>query len=244
MIALIRSELLKLRTTRTALALIVGMVALIVLFTLLSGLVTDDAFLLDRNNQFQVLANGSIASAFAAVLGVLSLTTEVRHGTVRSTVLAEPRRTRVLAAKLVAITAFSLVLGAVGIGLSYAIGKICLDARGMPWLLSGSDVVLLFAGAVAAAVLWGAFALAIGAIVRNQVGAIVGLLIWTLLVESILFALVPSVGRYLPGQASNVLTEIGTPHQLPITAGVLVFLGYVALAAVAGAVVTARRDVA
>ncbi len=244
MIALIRSELLKLRTTRTALALIVGMVGLIVLFTLLSGLVTDDAFLLDRNNQFQVLANGSIASAFAAVLGVLSLTTEVRHGTVRSTFLAEPRRTRVLAAKLVAITAFSLVLGVVGIGLSYAIGKICLDARGMPWLLSGSDVVLLFAGAVAASVLWGAFALAIGAIVRNQVGAIVGLLIWTLLVESILFALVPSVGRYLPAQASNVLTEIGTPHQLPITAGVLVFLGYVALAAVAGAVVTARRDVA
>ena len=244
MIALIRSELLKLRTTRTALALIVGMVALIVLFTLLSGLVTDDAFLLDRNNQFQVLANGSIASAFAAVLGVLSLTTEVRHGTVRSTFLAEPRRTRVLAAKLVAITAFSLVLGVVGIGLSYAIGKICLDARGMPWLLTGSDVVLLLAGAVTSAVLWGAFALAIGAIVRNQVGAIVGLLIWTLLVESILFALVPSVGRYLPGQASNVLTEIGTPHQLPITAGVLVFLGYVALAAGAGAVVTARRDVA
>lgn len=244
MIALIRSELLKLRTTRTALVLIVGMVALIVLFTLLSGLVTDDAFLLDRRNQFEVLANGSIASAFAAVLGVLSLTTEVRHGTVRSTFLAEPRRTRVLAAKLVAITAFSLALGVIGIGLSYAIGKICLDARGMPWLLTGSDVVLLLAGAVASAVLWGAFALAIGAIVRNQVGAIVGLLIWTLLVESILFALVPSVGRYLPGQASNVLTQIETPHQLPITAGVLVFLGYVALTAVAGAVVTARRDVA
>jgi len=70
-IPLIRSELLKLRTTRTSLVLIVGMVALIVLFTLLSGLVTDEAFLLERKNQFQVLANGSIASAFAAVLGVL-----------------------------------------------------------------------------------------------------------------------------------------------------------------------------
>ena len=89
MIALIRSELLKLRTTRTALALIVGMVALIVLFTLLSGLVTDDAFLLDRNNQFQVLANGSIASAFAAVLGVLSLTT---RGSARHRPLDVPRR--------------------------------------------------------------------------------------------------------------------------------------------------------
>ena len=41
-----------------------------------------------------------------------------------------------------------------------------------------------------------------------------------------------------------MLTEIGTPHQLPVTAGVLLFLGYVAVAAVAGAVVTARRDVA
>jgi ABC-2 type transport system permease protein len=243
-IPLIRSELLKLRTTRTALVLIVGMVALIVLFTLLSGLVTDEAFLLERKNQFQVLANGSIASAFAAVLGVLSLTTEFRHGTIRSTFLVEPRRARVLAAKLVAITAFSLVLGVVGIGLSYAIGKICLDARGIPWLLSGSDIALLLGGAVAATVLWGAFALAIGAIVRNQVGAIVGLLIWSLLVESILFALVPSVGRYLPGRASSVLTEIGTPHQLPVTAGVLLFLGYVAVAAVAGAAVTARRDVA
>ena len=78
---------------------------------------------------------------------------------------------------------------------------------------------------------------------RNQVEAIVGLLIWSLLVESILFALVPSVGRYLPGRASSVLTEIATPHQLPVTAGVLLFVGYVALAAVAGTVVTARRDV-
>jgi len=134
------------------------------------------------------------------------------------------------------------VLGVVGIGLSYAIGKICLDARGVPWLLTGSDVALLLGGAVAATVLL--VALAIGAIVRNQVGAIVGLLIWSLLVESILFALVPSVGRYLPGRASSVLTEIDTPHQLPVTAGVLLFLGYVAVAAVAGAVVTARRDVA
>jgi ABC-2 type transport system permease protein len=241
--ALIRSELLKLRTTRTALVLIAGMVALIVLFTLLSGLATDESFLLFRKNQFQVLANGSIASAFAAVLGVLSLTTEVRHGTIRSTFLVEPRKWRVLVAKLVALTIFAVFLGTVGIGLSYAIGKICLDARNEPWLLSGSDVALLLGGAVAATVLWGAFALGIGAIVRNQVGAIVGLLIWSLLVESILFALVPSVGRYLPGRASSVLTEIETAHQLPVIAGVLLFLGYVTLAVVAGTVVTARRDV-
>ena len=244
MTALLRSELLKLRTTRTALGLLVGMVGLIVLFTLLNGLVTDEAYLIERKNQFQLLANGSIASAFAAVLGVLSLTTEFRHGTIHPTFLAEPRRARVLAAKLLAITVFSLALGIVGIALSYAIGRICIDARDMPWLLSGGDVALVVGGGIAATVLWGAFALAIGAIVRNQVGAIVGLLIWSLLVESILFALVPSVGRYLPGRAASVLTEIETPHQLSILPGVGVFLAYLVVAVIAGSVVTARRDVA
>lgn len=243
MIALLRSELLKLRTTRTALGLLVGMTALILLITLLNGLVTGDSFLIERKNQFQLLANGSIASAFAAVLGVLSLTTEFRHGTVRPTFLAEPRRARVLVAKAIAIAIFSAALGAFGVGLSYGIGRICLSARDMPWLLSGSDVALVVGGGIAATVLWGVFALGIGAIVRNQVGAIVGLLIWTLFVESILFALVPSVGRYLPGQAANVLTQIEVEHQLSVTAGVLVFLGYLAVTLVAGVVVTERRDV-
>jgi ABC-type transport system involved in multi-copper enzyme maturation permease subunit len=243
MIALVRSELLKLRTTRTALVLVLGMVALIVLVTLLNALVTDEAFLIERKNQFQVLANGSIASAFAAILGVLSVTTEFRHGTIRPTFTVEPRRSRVLLAKLAALTLASLVLGAVGIGLSYGIGKLCLDARGEPWLVTGGDVRLIVVGGLAATLLWGAFGLAIGAIVRNQVGALVGLLIWSLFVEGILFALVPSVGRFLPGRAGNVLTQIDTPHQLSVTAGVLLFCAYVVVAGVAGAAVTERRDV-
>src|SRR5699024_2728769 len=59
MTALVRSELFKLRTTRTALGLLAGMVALIVLFTLLNGLVTEESYLFERKNQFQLLANGS-----------------------------------------------------------------------------------------------------------------------------------------------------------------------------------------
>jgi hypothetical protein len=67
---------------------------------------------------------------------------------------------------------------------------------------------------------------------------------WVLLAESILFALVPSVGRFLPATAASVLTQIEVVHQLPVVAGVLVFCAYVAVAAVAGAFVTARRDLA
>lgn len=244
MIALVRSELLKLRTTRTALGLILGMIGLIVLFTVLGGLLPQESYLLERKNQFQVLANGSIASAFAAILGLMSVTAEFRHGTIRPTMLAAPRRLRVLVAKLVATTAAGAMLGILGVALSYEIGRICLDSRGIPSTVTSSDVRLIVVGSVAASALWGAFGVGLGAVIRNQVGALVGLLMWVLFAESILFALVPSVGRYLPATAANVLTQIEINHQLPIVSGVLVFCGYVAAAAVAGAFVTARRDLA
>lgn len=243
MIALVRSELLKLRTTRTALGLIVGMVGLIVLFTLLGSLLPHDYNLWDRKQQWQVFSNGSIASAFAAILGFMSMTTEFRHGTIRPTMLAAPRRERVLAAKLIATSIFGALLGAFGIALSFGLTKLCLSQRGIPTALSGSDVRLLIVGAIAAAALWGALGVSLGAVIRNQVGAIVGGLIWVLFVESLLFALVPSVGRYLPSTALNVLTQIETKHQLSIVAGVLVFCGYLVAATVAGVLVTDRRDV-
>lgn len=243
MTAVIRAELLKLRTTKTALGLILGMVGLIVLFTLLNGLVPDASSLVERKNQFQLLANGSIAAAFAAILGLMSITTELRHGTARSTFLATPRRRRVLAAKVVATTIFGAALGAVGILLSFGIGKLCLSARDIPSALASGDARLLLIGTTASSALWAAFGVGLGAVIRNQVGAIVGGLIWVFLAESILFALVPSVGRYLPATALNVLTQIETPHLLSVTAGVVLFCGYLAAAIALGVAVTERRDV-
>jgi hypothetical protein len=242
-IALLRSELLKLRTTRTALGLVVGMVAMVVLFSILGGLLPDEPNLLLRNDQFRLLENGSVASAFAAILGLMSMTTELRHGTIRTTMLAAPRRMHVLVAKLVSATIFGAGLGAIAIGLSFTIGKICLHERGISSTLMPGDTRLIILGAIGSAALWGAFGVGLGAIIRNQVGAIVGSLIWVLVAEGLLFALVPSVGRYLPGSALNVLTQIETKHQLPIVAGVLVFCGYLLAATLAGVLVTERRDV-
>ena len=243
MIALVRAELFKLRTTRTALALIVGMVALILLVVLSSGFAESTVTLAERKNQFQLLANGSIASAFAAVLGLLSMTTEFRHGTIRPTLLAAPRRVRVLAAKVVACTLWGAVLGAFGVGLSFGLGRLVMSVRGIPAVLDHRDLALVIGGSVAASALWGALATGVGAAVRNQVGAIVGLLVWVLLVESILFGLLPGVGRWLPAQAGNALVQVETPHVLGVLPGALVMIGYALLFTVAGAVVTARRDV-
>ena len=58
MIAQIRAELLKIRSTRTTVGLILGMVALILLFTLLTGLLTHPSALASKEDQRELLSAG------------------------------------------------------------------------------------------------------------------------------------------------------------------------------------------
>ena len=51
MIAQIRAELLKIRSTRTTIGLILGMIALILLFTLLTGLLSHPSGLASKEDQ-------------------------------------------------------------------------------------------------------------------------------------------------------------------------------------------------
>ena len=101
MTAQIRAELLKLRSTRTTIALILGLAALILLFTLLTGLLSHPSGLTGKQNQRQLLGLSSLAGVFAALAGVLLVTSEYRYGTIRPTILFNPTRSHVLAAKVV-----------------------------------------------------------------------------------------------------------------------------------------------
>ncbi len=79
---------------------------------------------------------------------------------------------------------------------------------------------LLLGGTLAATALWGAIGVALGTIVRNQVGAIIGLLAWGFVAENLLFALVPDVGRLGPVHAQDALiglttTTCSTPPPAP-----------------------------
>jgi hypothetical protein len=90
MIAQIRAELLKIRTTRTTIGLILAMIAPILLFTLLTGLLTHPSGLASREDQRQLLSLGSLADVFSALAGVLLVTSEYRYGTIRPTGVASP----------------------------------------------------------------------------------------------------------------------------------------------------------
>jgi ABC-2 type transport system permease protein len=239
----LKAELLKIRSTRTTLGLVLGMVALIVLFSLLTGLASKEQDLITTEQQREALSIGSIAGVFSALAGIMLLTSEYRFGTIQPTFLFTPRRRRVLVAKLWAGALSGVLFGIVGTALSFGIGYACLAGRGIDYALSGGQTALLLLGSVAITALWGAIGVGFGGVLRNQVSAIIGLLAWGFVVENLLFGLVPVVGRFGPVHAGDGFVGQTTEHLLHAAPGALVLVVWTAVLAAAGVAVVARRDV-
>ena len=111
-----RAELLKVRSTRTTLGLVVGMILLTLLIVLLSGLLTPADGLTFKPDQLNLVATGGVAVIFSGLAGVLLVTSEYRYGTIHPTFLFTPRRSRVLSAKFAAGLLAGLVFGLAGVG--------------------------------------------------------------------------------------------------------------------------------
>jgi ABC-type transport system involved in multi-copper enzyme maturation permease subunit len=242
-IAQVKAELLKIRTTRTTLGIVLGMIALILLFSLLSGLLTKAPSLASTEDQRGLLSVGSLAGVFSALAGIMLVTSEYRHGTIRPTFLVTPRRSRVVDAKLAAGLIAGILFGVVGEGLGFAIGYACLAGRGIDYALNSGQTTLLLLGTLAGVALWGALGVGIGMAVRNQVGAIIGLLAWGFVAENLLFAFVPSVGRFAPAHAGDAFIGLTSNHLLPAAAGGATLLGWTVAFAVVATALAARRDV-
>jgi len=242
MTRLLRSETLKLTTTRVLYALAVSLVAVVALFTALQLAFANREDLTDQGEIVGVLP---LTTFFALVLGILIAGGEYRHATISQTFLAEPRRERVLAAKVLVGLATGLTLAALAAALALAIAFPWTAARDVPFSFSNGGVVRMVLGALAASSLWGGLGVAVGAALTNQVGALVATTAYIFIVESLLQALVPEVGRFLPGGAVNALTGgAGAGDDLPVWTGALLSLGYLAVATAVAAVVTLKRDVA
>jgi ABC-2 type transport system permease protein len=243
MIAQTKAELLKIRSTRTTIGLVLGMVALILLFALLSGLLSKPPGLTSEEDQRGQLGVGSLAGVFSALAGIMLVTSEYRFGTIRPTFLFNPKRSRVITAKLAAGLLAGVVFGVIGEGLGFGIGYVILSGRGITYALDGGQTALLLLGTLTGIALWGAIGVGLGTILRNQVGAIIGLLAWGFVVENLLFAFVPSVGRFAPVHAGDALTGFTSDHLLAAAAGGVVLFLWAVVLAVAGIALAARRDV-
>ena len=248
MSAALRAELFKQRSTRTGLGLFAAMLGLVLFVVLLHGFGLAARNFDSSSKQLTVLfAWGEVLGAlFAALLGAMSITGEIRHGTIRSTFLVTPWRRRVVAAKVWASmligTGFGLAAGAVAGG----VGTAALRARGIDVRLDTGDYALLVMGGAAATALWAAIGVGVGAVVRNQVPVLVGICAWLLFVENLLvgdIGGVGKVGRLLPGAAGKAISGQDPDTLLAPAVGLGLLALYAAAAAVAGCLATSRRDV-
>lgn len=247
MTGLVRSELMKVRSTRMWWGLTTGALAFVAINVIALAFVPPTEgvpSLKDPVGVRSMWASASQVIIFALILGIIGMTAEFRHRTVSATFLATPRRSRVLIAKMVAHAVLGLLLGLVACALTAALGIPLLAMRGAVSIPT-STIMQTLGGALLATVLYTVIGVAVGALVTNQIAAIVGAVVWVILVESLIVSFLPKVGRWLPGGAAEAITQGASlrGHLLSPWAGALVFLGYTAVLAVAATLTTLRRDV-
>jgi ABC-2 type transport system permease protein len=242
--AAIRSEWIKLRTARSNLVLLSLAILLPIGLTLLLAL-TVSASDVTRSDLFDItLAGATIGRFLVAVLGVLVIGQEFRHNTIRVTFTAEPRRLRVMLAKIVTVAITALVVGAMCVFASYALGKAIFSARDLHFDTPTGTQARSLAGTVILYILYALCGLGLGAIIRATAGAITLIIVWPIVVEPIVFALVDPIKKWLPFSAGDQLVNTGNGREEGLSpwAGGSLFAAFVLLVLVVGTVLVARRD--
>ncbi|MCW2989860.1 MAG: hypothetical protein JWM73_454 [Solirubrobacterales bacterium] len=237
---LLRAELLKLRTTRTFFAMVLSALLLSLLVAVLTAALSDHFTRADLDDLYTV----DFSPLFMLLLGVMGMAGEWRHRTITATVLAAPDRLRLLAAKTLAYTVVSALVSLLVVTLTVAVASLILSSRDMP-ALPFSDIADLAWRMIVVAAFSGAFGVCVGAVVRNQVAAIVGLLILGFAIEPALIGLVIDVGKFGPiDGAPNGLIGTTFDDEGILAAGpaALVMLGWIAVGFSAAAVLLRRRD--
>ncbi|NYH79479.1 ABC-2 type transport system permease protein [Actinopolyspora biskrensis] len=161
-------------------------------------------------------------TVFAALLGALAMTGEYRHKTATTTFLTANPRGAVLGAKLIAYTNIALIYGIANTLFASLGGLLGAGSDGFgefaQWLMVGGAGILSI-------VLWTLLGLGFGAMVTSSVVAVLVLLGYVLVFESLVSSAMSSsamswLGDYLPGAASNgIVSNLSVPMFVSDVAG-------------------------
>ena len=166
MIALARAELLKLRSTRTALGLfIVILVVTLVPLVLILALVPKDWLGEEGITQFLTTAS-ALVPLVLLVFGILGMTNEYRHGTITYSYLVTPRRWQVMVVKLVVYLLVGMVTMLVAMLLVYVAILVGGAIRGVDIDATGGSTLGDYARQLVVAGLVTTFGVALGALIR------------------------------------------------------------------------------
>jgi ABC-2 type transport system permease protein len=243
---LIHLELSKLRTVRAPWVLL-GLSQLLIVGGV-TGLVLSADTLRTATAPTDAVAHAGLASLFTLVLGIMAVAGEYRNQTVTDTFLSTPRRSRVIAAKVIAYAiaggVFALANGVTAVVAT----RVWWSVKGVPLDLGDAELWRTIAGCAGWNVAFAVVGVGVGALVRNLTAAVAAALAWIALVEGIVGQLVGgNLARWLPFATGSALGhlpgragEIGPVSQL---AAATALAGYAALFATVAIATTVRRDV-
>ncbi|MFD0773035.1 ABC transporter permease [Streptomonospora algeriensis] len=179
-------------------------------FTVLASTLERSPLQLGSPETVVVAYNVAIAVAyvFPLAMGVVVVTNEYRSKLIAQTLLANPSRWSVYGAKTVTGLGLGLLYSVVATAVCVGAGAGLLALLGEPAYLTSAPVIGSLLGTVVALSLWGLIGVGVGALVRNQVVAVVGVLVLTQFVEpmarSVVLGLSDSdVSWVLPGGAGD-----------------------------------------
>lgn len=251
MIHTIRSEWIKLRTVRMNAVLAIIAIAFPLVITVLTAVLIDSDNMDARDLIGLVTGTSIITGMLLGVIGASGITGEFGFNTIRPTFAATPKRSRVLVAKAILTAAVGIVVQGAVVALCYGLGSGILNGRGgdVSWSDAGSARsalvgIICFAGIVSL------LGFGLGMLIRSTPAAVAILVLWPLVAEGIIGALLAVAGvdepfKWLPYNAG---LNLGNPDagqasdSLGRVAGGLYFLAVTAVIGAFGALSTMKRD--
>ncbi|WP_018636229.1 ABC-2 transporter permease [Parafrankia elaeagni] len=186
------------------------------------------------------------------VMAALAVTTEYRFGTIRSTFLAVPGRTPALLAKTVVVAGLAGIVGEITAIASWGLAKVIQPDA--PLALDTSQEYRNVFGVGLIYLLAAVFAIGLALLIRHTAGAVVVMLVYLFLAESLL-PVIPRIGEHiqdwLPFIVGNNFVVAGQPEASdgpPVIEGLpfgpwgsLIYFAVVCLVLLAAGLVAAKR---
>jgi ABC-2 type transport system permease protein len=242
----VRTELLKLGTTRGPWILIftaLALTALLALQPVLNAGRNGAPSIGTVGAELGVLDAMGRGALVALVIGVLIMTTEFRHQTVSASLLSSPRRMELINAKAVAAMLVGLLQGSAAMIIVLVIGAM---SGALQMGLINGDVALRLAGLLLTYPLYAMIGAGIGALLaRNQPLAVVLPILWLGWLEA--FALSSLGDRLLlwsiGGTAAALQNAGNVPQVLSVWLGASALLAYALIFLITGGIRLFRADI-
>jgi ABC-2 type transport system permease protein len=250
----LRSEWVKLRSVRSTFwALTVTVLLGIVLGAVISAAAAHAYARLSVSGKLSWDPTGvsqagvAIAQVAIAVLGVLCISSEYSSGMIRTSLIAVPKRGRVLAAKSLVFAGVTFVVGEVTCFAAFFVGQALISGHAPDAALGDPGVARAVAGGGLYLAALAVLSVAAGALLRRPAAAIACMVAVLLVLPGIAQALPDSwrnpVTEFWPTQAGTQLTSVGhSAHTLQPWPGFGVMCLFVAIVYAIAWTLLERRD--